>query len=101
MASGVCSRCNRIIEPGGLFYSLSIKVVSGFDGVIKIENKRYDMAREFEKVSACPEELLNEEVYREFSFVLCPRCKEIYCANPLNLAIQIPDRPPDADGGEN
>jgi hypothetical protein len=101
VATGVCSRCNRIIEPGGLFYSLSIKVSSDFDGVIKIEDKRYDVSKEFEKVSSYPEELLNEEVYREFRFVLCPRCKEIYCANPLNLPLSMPDQPAGGNLDEN
>ncbi|UCF71504.1 MAG: hypothetical protein JSW49_04325 [candidate division WOR-3 bacterium] len=87
MSSGICSRCSRIIQPGDLFYSLLIKVSSGFDGVINIKDEKYDISEEFEKVKSYPEELINEEVYREFQYVLCPRCKEIYCANPLNLPL--------------
>jgi hypothetical protein len=87
VSSGVCNRCSRIIQPGDLFYSLLIKVSSDFDGVINIKDEEYDIAKEFEKVKSYPEDLINEEVYREFRFVLCPRCKEIYCANPLNLPL--------------
>ena len=90
MSSQVCSRCSRIIQPGDLFYSLTIKVAAGFDGVINIKSDKIDLSEEFEKVKSYPEELLNEEVYREFEFVLCPRCKEIYCANPLNLPLGNP-----------
>jgi phage FluMu protein Com len=34
-----------------------------------------------------PEDLLEEVVFKEFYFTLCPRCKEIYCANPLHLPL--------------
>lgn len=90
MASQKCSRCSRTIQPGDLFYSLSIKVSADFDGVIRIKDQKIDVSEEFEKVKSYPEELLREEVYREFSFVLCPRCKEIYCANPLSLPLGDP-----------
>jgi len=87
VSSGICSRCSRIIQPGDLFYSLLIKVSSDFDGVINIKDEEYNISEEFEKVKSYPEDLINEEVYREFRFVLCPRCKEIYCANPLSLPL--------------
>ena len=85
--SNVCSRCNRAIQPGDLFYSLLIKVLADFDGIIKIKDDKVDWSEEFEKLKSYPEELVNEEVYKEFQFVLCPRCKEIYCANPLSLPL--------------
>ncbi|OGC42402.1 hypothetical protein A2Y85_07470 [candidate division WOR-3 bacterium RBG_13_43_14] len=87
MSSQICSRCNRTINPGDLFYRLTIKVFADFDGVIKIKNRNIDIEQEFEKAKAYPEELLEEEVYKEFDFTLCPRCKEIYCANPLYLPL--------------
>lgn len=86
-SSQVCSRCRRTIQPGDLFYSLSIKVSADFDGVIKIKDEKVDWSKEFEKLKSYPEDLINEEVYREFEFMLCPRCKEIYCANPLNVPL--------------
>lgn len=46
-----------------------------------------DLKKEFEKVKSYPEELIEEEVFKEFDFILCPRCKEIYCANPLHLPL--------------
>ena len=45
------------------------------------------LSKEFDKIKSCPEDLLEEEVYKEFDFILCPRCKEIYCANPLHLPL--------------
>ncbi len=88
MSSQICSRCKRIINPGSPFYRLLIKVFADFDGVINIKSVKYDIKEEFEKVKSIPEELLEEEVYKEFDFILCPRCKEIYCANPLNLPLE-------------
>lgn len=87
MASQICSRCQKIIDPGDLFYRLIIKIFADFDGVINIKNGDIDIKKEIEKIRAVPEELLEEEVFKEFNFVLCPRCKEIYCANPLYLPL--------------
>ena len=90
MSSQVCSRCQKIVDPGDLLYRLSIKVSADFDGIINIKAKEVDLKKEFEKVKSVPEDLLEEEVYKEFVFVLCPRCKEIYCANPLHLPLDSP-----------
>jgi len=87
MASQRCSRCQRIINPGDLFYRLMIKVFADFDGVINIKSSNIDVKKEFEKIKSVPEDLLEEEVFKEFTFILCPRCKEIYCANPLFLPL--------------
>lgn len=88
MSSQICSRCEKIINPGDPFYRLLIKVLADFDGIINIKNKNIDWAEEFEKLKSYPEDLIEEEVYKEFDFILCPRCKEIYCANPLNLPLE-------------
>jgi phage FluMu protein Com len=87
MTSKICNRCNKIINPGDLFYQLGIKIFADFDGVINIREKKFDMKKEFDKIKSLPEDLLEEEVFREFYFTLCPRCKEIYCANPLHLPL--------------
>ncbi|MEO0127805.1 MAG: hypothetical protein ABIL44_08670 [candidate division WOR-3 bacterium] len=87
MASQRCSSCQKIINPGDLFYRLMIKVFADFDGVINIKNTNVDFKKEFEKIKSVPEDLLEEEVFKEFTFILCPRCKEIYCANPLFLPL--------------
>jgi hypothetical protein len=75
------------VNPGELLYRVSIKVRADFDGVINIHASEIDLNEEFEKIQSVPEDLLEEEVYREFDFTLCPRCKEIYCANPLHLPL--------------
>jgi len=87
MSSQRCNRCEKIIEPGDLFYRLTIKIFADFDGVINIKKTKMNLNEEFEKIRSYPEALIEEEVYKEFDFVLCPRCKEIYCANPLYLPL--------------
>lgn len=100
MAVHTCDRCKRAIAPGEVGYRLCIKVYADFDGVINVDTKKVDLQEEFEKIKAYPERLLEEEVYKEFYFFLCPRCKEIFSANPLNLGlenIKIPDSLPPSD----
>jgi hypothetical protein len=87
MASRICSRCSKVINPGDLLYRVTIKVFADFDGIINIKSQNIDVEKEFEKVKSVPEDLLEEEVYKEFDYILCPRCKEIYCANPLHLPL--------------
>jgi hypothetical protein len=87
MASQTCCRCSKVINPGDLLYRVTIKVFADFDGIININSHNIDVEKEFEKVKSVPEELLEEEVYKEFDYILCPRCKEIYCANPLHLPL--------------
>ena len=87
MSQQKCSRCGKQIPGGKLFYRLTIKVFADFDGVIHIKTQNMDLKKEFEKVRSYPEELIEEEVFKEFDFTLCPRCKEIYCANPLHLPL--------------
>jgi len=77
----------KIIYPGDFFYRLTIKVFAEFDGIINIKSAKINLKEEIEKAKSYPEDLIEEEVYKEFDFVLCPRCKEIYCANPLYLPL--------------
>ena len=87
MVSQKCSKCEKIIQSGELFYRCTIRVFADFDGIINIRDTKLDLKKEFEKVKAYPEDLVEEEVFKEFDFTFCPRCKEIYCANPLHLPI--------------
>lgn len=88
MRSQTCHRCHKIIPSGDLLYRLTIKVFADFDGIIKIKAQPIDLKEEFDKIKAYPEDLLEEEVFKEFDYTLCPRCKEIYCANPLHLPLE-------------
>jgi hypothetical protein len=85
-----CEKCRRSLPQGSLHYRLNISLLQGFDGVIDGagNGSLSELAAQIEKQTAgVPESLLEEEVHREFSFILCARCKEKYCANPLDLPL--------------
>lgn len=87
-----CHKCNRALPIGASFYHLRISVEQGFDGVIEAgpaEELKTLMAKIDRQTSGVPEQLLEDEVHKEYAFVLCPRCREKFCANPLNLPLDI------------
>lgn len=96
-----CHKCSRALPIGAAFYHLRISVQQGFDGVVPAEpsgDLRSLMAKIEQQTAGVPEQLLEDEVHKEFDFVLCPRCREKYCANPLNLPLdtsQIPKKASD------
>ncbi len=86
-----CSKCGRDLNPGDQAYRLQISVISDFDGVVPDEDSSDTQALLEEirrRTEGVPADLLEEEIHREFSFLLCPECKELYCANPLNLPLK-------------
>ena len=90
-----CQICKRQLPLGCSHYTLRIAVTQGFDGIIEppAEDLKALLKQARDKTEGVPESLLEEEIHREFSFVLCPRCKEKFCANPLNQPLdskQIP-----------
>lgn len=98
-----CSKCGRKLSPGEQAYRLLISVLSDFDGVI-LEDTLTDAESMLEeakrKVEGIPADVLEEEVHKEFSFLLCPQCKQKYCANPLNLPLRgviIPETVPEPE----
>ncbi|MCH7760612.1 hypothetical protein IIA15_04315 [candidate division TA06 bacterium] len=91
-----CDKCGRILKPGDLVYRLEIQCLSDFDGIITEPEE--DLATLLKTVEETPKELLEEEIHREFHFLLCPTCKDHFCANPLNLpldSMEIPKSIPD------
>jgi hypothetical protein len=97
-----CDKCGKGLLPGDLSYRLEIQCLSDFDGVITEPEEDVDTL--LKSARETPEELLEEEVHREFHFQLCPTCKDHFCANPLNKpldSIEIPKSVPDPDNPEN
>lgn len=100
-----CSRCSRDLNPGDQAYCLQISVMSDFDGVILQEGSSTAQALLEEirrRTEGVPADLLEEEIHREFSFLLCPECKGRYCANPLNLPLKgiiFPETIPEPEDG--
>ncbi len=81
-----CSRCGKEIAPGDSSYIIKITALSNFDGVIRIQENadlKALLKQLEEEIKGLPEELIEEEIFKEKEFVLCPICKEIFLANPL------------------
>ncbi len=87
-----CHKCNRALPLGASFYHVRISVQQGFDGVIEpgpAVDLRALASRIESQTAGVPEQLLEDEVHKEYAFVLCPRCREKFCANPLDLPLDI------------
>lgn len=97
-----CQKCGKRIEAGEVAYRLSISVFADLDSAELAEDLNVDLKEVIESLRestrGLPAELIEEEIHKEFEFVLCSRCKEVYCANPLNIPLRdlrIPDSVPD------
>ena len=78
--------------PGGsLAYEIKIQVYADFDGVLLDEGTAVERAariRELlKKMEKADPDALMREVFHEERHLLCPRCRERYLANPLNLPL--------------
>ena len=96
-----CDKCGEVLAPGDLAYRLEIQCLSDFDGVIVDSTE--DLKTLLKAAEETPQELLEEEIHREFHFLLCPTCKDHFCANPLNKpldTLEIPKSIPDPDEPE-
>ena len=91
-----CDKCGRQLPAGCYFFDLRIKLAQGFDGVINDQGQvdlKTLMAQLEQQTAGVPESLLEQEVHREFHYILCPRCKEKFSANPLDLPLDVRDIP--------
>ena len=69
---------------------VKITAMSNFDGIIQPQkNKDLDtLLKEIEdEIRGLPEDLIEEEIFKECEFLLCPRCKEVFLANPFRKAL--------------
>jgi len=97
-----CEKCGRVLESGDIVYRLNISIFADLDSADLADELNVDLQEVIqslkEATKGLPADLIEEEVHKEFDFVLCSRCKEIFCANPLNLplkGLRIPDSVPD------
>ncbi len=73
-----CFRCGKELEPGGLFYVVHIKVLSGFDGILSEPAERIDeQLRELvEQAQHLDPKELEKDVYEEITLVVCKSCRD-------------------------
>ncbi len=86
-----CEKCGKEMADGSVAYEVKIQVYADFDGVLpQIETAEQMEARLQELVAAMeeanPDELMRD-VFHEELHLLCPKCRERYLANPLNLPL--------------
>lgn len=81
-----CYKCGKEISPGGTSYIIRIIAISNFDGIIEPQENMdlKSLIKEIEEeIKGLPEDLIEEEIFKEKEFILCPRCKELFFANPF------------------
>jgi hypothetical protein len=86
----VCFKCGIEIPDGGTSYIIRITSLCNFDGIIKPQENidLKTLLKEIEdEIRGLPEDLIEEEIFKEKEFVLCSRCKELFLANPLGKAL--------------
>ena len=78
MSEKTCYRCGKELKPGGLFYVVHIKVLSGFDGILSepaegIDQQLRGLIKQAQDRD--PKEL-EKEVYEEMTLMLCKSCRD-------------------------
>ncbi len=84
-----CDRCGLELHTGDpvwrIHLSLTAEVIHGlkeYEGMSKVEmNKRLKAL--LARIEMTPKEMLENQVYQEFSFQICSKCRGIIAANPL------------------
>lgn len=89
-----CDMCGREIKPHILRYKLNIDVIAAYDTlVITREDLKRDFQKEIkkllERMKGRDEEELLEDIWKNFSFDLCQKCRNIYLKSPLGLVSPV------------
>jgi hypothetical protein len=83
-----CAKCRREMTDGSLAYEVRIEVAADFDGVLPSEQEGSGPRRALLAALELVEpDAAMESVYHEERHLLCPRCRDRFLANPLNLPL--------------
>jgi len=86
-----CEKCGKEMPGGSLAYEVKILVYADFDGLLPDEGAAPEREARMRELVARMEqsdpETLMRDVFHEERHLLCPRCRERYLANPLNLPL--------------
>src|SRR4030042_4254547 len=73
-----CFRCGRELQPVSLFYVVHIRVLSGFDGILR--EPTGDIDRQLNQLLEQAQHLhpneLEKEVYEEITLIVCKSCRD-------------------------
>lgn len=96
-----CDRCNMIFSPGDPAWRMKLTLSSdpeqGLSEYADLTEGGLDERLDalLQRIEMIPQEILDAQVYQEFQFVLCARCRGIIAANPLNQPLS--SGPPSGD----
>jgi hypothetical protein len=73
-----CFRCGKGLQPGGSFYVVYIRVVSGFDGILSEPAEGIDqqLTALLEEVRQLDPKDLEKDVYEEITLIMCKSCRD-------------------------
>lgn len=100
-----CDGCGAELRRGALRYSVTIDVRAAYDeieiGLTElVRNHRDEILRLIERLKHRNPKEIEEQVYKNFAFDLCPACHQAYLRDPLRIGPQAgpPDEEIDIDG---
>ena len=82
---GFCARCDVLIGPGAPHYTLTLHMVSGFDGILRepVEEPHELIAELLEAAQGSTPEDLEDSVALSRVYTLCPACRIAFLKDPL------------------
>lgn len=92
-----CDRCGLLLKTGDPVWrikiSLTADVVRGLSEYEGMTEDQMDSRMEalLARIHLIPKEMLEDQVYQEFSFLVCSRCRSILAANPLQQPLNSAD----------
>ena len=86
----ICDMCGKEIKMHTLRYRVNIDVIAAYDTmVITKEDLKRDFQKEIkrllERMKDMDGERLLGDIWKNFSFDLCRKCRDIYLRSPLGL----------------
>jgi len=89
--SKTCEKCGKEMPDGSLAYEVKIQVYADFDGVLPdggtAPEREARMRELVETMEESDPDVLMRDVFHQERHLLCPRCRERYLANPLNVPL--------------
>jgi hypothetical protein len=105
MVTYTCDGCGVEMRRGQLRYQVKIEAKAAYDEMVigladLLRDHRAEMLRLIRKLENADPAEIEAQVYRHFSFDLCPRCYAAYCEAPLQFQAERPAPAPpfDVDG---
>lgn len=79
-----CSRCGCSILSGVTRYIVSVSLVADFDGIVPEGTGGGSLEALMKEIDQMSQEDLENEIYQQFTFIICKPCRDEYIKNPSN-----------------